>query len=276
MNNKYKKSKLFVSLLSGFVVLIGLLGITYSSFFLSSVANGISMVDNVVSRPFLALQNLTSSVHDLAKTYQENQTLKSELYDLKEMKNELSSLEEENNQLRQQLDLKGTLLSDFKVSANVINRSPLAWLDSLMIGIGASASVKEDMLVVANGGLIGAIYQVNQNSSIVHLLTNEKNTSEITVKIQSETGDVFGVLEGYSKQEEAFIIRQLNNNAIEIKEGAQVSTSGFGDYPVANIPVGTVLSVSEEGGNLSREVYVKPAADFSSIQVVTVVGKGHD
>lgn len=276
MNNKYKKSKLFVSLLSGFVVLISLIGITYSSFLISGVANSVSLVDNIVSRPFQALQSMTSSINDLVGAYKENQSLKSELYTMGEMNNELSSLKEENSQLRQQLDLNGTYLSDFKKSANVINRNPLAWLDSLTIGIGSSASVKNDMLVVANGGLIGYINQVNKNSSVVNLLTNEKNASEITVKIQSDAGDVFGVLEGYSTKQSAFIIRQLNNNSLDIKEGTLVSTSGFGDYPVANIPVGTVQSVSEEDGNLSREVYVKPAADFSSIQVVTVVGNSNE
>ena len=276
MNNKYKKSKLFVSLLSGFVVLISLIGITYSSFLISGVANSVSLVDNIVSRPFQALQSMTSSINDLVGAYKENQSLKSELYTMGEMNNELSSLKEENSQLRQQLDLNGTYLSDFKKSANVINRNPLAWLDSLTIGIGSSASVKNDMLVVANGGLIGYINQVNKNSSVVNLLTNEKNASEITVKIQLDAGDVFGVLEGYSTKQSAFIIRQLNNNSLDIKEGTLVSTSGFGDYPVANIPVGTVQSVSEEDGNLSREVYVKPAADFSSIQVVTVVGNSNE
>ena len=276
MNNKYKKSKLFVSLLSGFVVLISLIGITYSSFLISGVANSVSLVDNIVSRPFQALQSMTSSINDLVGAYKENQSLKSELYTMGEMNNELSSLKEENSQLRQQLDLNGTYLSDFKKSANVINRTPLAWLDSLTIGIGSSASVKNDMLVVANGGLIGYINQVNKNSSVVNLLTNEKNASEITVKIQLDAGDVFGVLEGYSTKQSAFIIRQLNNNSLDIKEGTLVSTSGFGDYPVANIPVGTVQSVSEEDGNLSREVYVKPAADFSSIQVVTVVGNSNE
>lgn len=276
MNNKYKKSKLFVSLLSGFVVLISLIGITYSSFLISGVANSVSLVDNIVSRPFQALQSMTSSINDLVGAYKENQSLKSELYTMGEMNNELSSLKEENSQLRQQLDLNETYLSDFKKSANVINRNPLAWLDSLTIGIGSSASVKNDMLVVANGGLIGYINQVNKNSSVVNLLMNEKNASEITVKIQSDAGEVFGVLEGYSTKQSAFIIRQLNNNSLDIKEGTPVSTSGFGDYPVANIPVGTVQSVSEEDGNLSREVYVKPAADFSSIQVVTVVGNSNE
>lgn len=276
MNNKYRKSKLFVSLLSGLVVLIALIGITYSSFFVSGIANGVSLVDNIISRPFQVLQSMTASVSDLVGAYKENQTLKSELYSLEEMNNELSSLKEENSQLRQQLELNGSYLSDFKKSANVINRNPLAWLDSLTIGLGSSAAVKEDMLVVANGGLIGSLSQVNANSSVVNLLTNEKTSSEITVKIQTEAGDIFGVLEGYSSKESAFVIRQLNNNSLDIKEGTTVSTSGFGDYPVANIPVGTVKSVSEEDGNLSREVYVTPAADFSSIQVVTVVGNSNE
>lgn len=49
-------------------------------------------------------------------------------------------------------------------------------------------------------------------------------------------------------------------------------TSGLGTYNIPNIPVGTVLSVTEKSDHLTKEVFIKPSADLSDIRVVTLVG----
>ena len=56
------------------------------------------------------------------------------------------------------------------------------------------------------------------------------------------------------------------------KKGEKVVTSGLGTYNIPNIPVGTVLSVTEKSDHLTKEVFVKPSADLSDIRVVTLVG----
>ena len=59
---------------------------------------------------------------------------------------------------------------------------------------------------------------------------------------------------------------------VGIKKGEKVVTSGLGTYNIPNIPVGTVLSVTEKSDHLTKEVFVKPSADLSDIRVVTLVG----
>ena len=73
--------------------------------------------------------------------------------------------------------------------------------------------------------------------------------------------------------ESEIILYNLSDTTIQnIKKGEKVVTSGLGTYNIPNIPVGTVLSVTEKSDHLTKEVFVKPSADLSDIRVVTLVG----
>ena len=126
-------------------------------------------------------------------------------------------------------------------------------------------------IVIGSGGLIGSVSQVGKQSSRINLLTNKRNTEKISVSIQNGSKVIYGIITGYDDKKEAFIISQLNE-PVNLKEGSKVFTSGLGSYTVANIPVGKVLSVIESSDYLTKEIYVKPSADFSDIRVVTLVG----
>ena len=62
------------------------------------------------------------------------------------------------------------------------------------------------------------------------------------------------------------------NSSIDIDENDSVVTSGLDGDTVANIAVGSVSSVKNSSDNLERVVYVTPAADFSDISYVTIIG----
>ena len=112
-------------------------------------------------------------------------------------------------------------------------------------------------------------------SVVGQLRSYNKNVDNISVRIQTETSTIYGVIVGYSKEKSAFIISQLNSSDT-IKKGEKVVTSGLGTYNIPNIPVGTVLSVTEKSDHLTKEVFVKPSADLSDIRVVTLVGNWYE
>ena len=78
---------------------------------------------------------------------------------------EVSDLKEENAQLREMLDLKNSIKSDVKLSADVIARTPASWYNELTVNVGSENNVASTMLVVANGGLVGSVVEVNEHSS---------------------------------------------------------------------------------------------------------------
>lgn len=268
---KFKKSRLIVMIIVLILTASALLLSTYSTWFVNGTSNALSLVDNVLSKPFHLLTDVKSDLEHLVNTYHENEELKATLNEIDSASNEVSDLKEENAQLREMLDMKNSIKSDVKLSADVIARTPASWSNELTVNVGSENKVASTMLVVGNGGLIGSVDQVNEHSSRISLLTNKKNSENISVRIQSGSKTIYGIIVGYSEKKSAFIVSQLNTSD-EIKEGSKVVTSGLGSYPVANISVGKVSSVASSSDYLTKEVYIKPSADFSDIRVVTLVG----
>ena len=268
---KFKKSRLIVMIIVLILTASALLLSTYSTWFVNGTSNALSLVDNVLSKPFHLLTDVKSDLEHLVNTYHENEELKATLNEIDSVSNEVSDLKEENAQLREMLDMKDSINSNVKLSADVIARTPASWSNELTVNVGSENKVASTMLVVGNGGLIGSVDQVNEHSSRISLLTNKKNSENISVRIQSGSKTIYGIIVGYSEKKSAFIVSQLNTSD-EIKEGSKVVTSGLGSYPVANISVGKVSSVASSSDYLTKEVYIKPSADFSDIRVVTLVG----
>lgn len=268
---KFKKSRLIVMIIVLILTASALLLSTYSTWFVNGTSNALSLVDNVLSKPFHLLSDVKSDLEHLVNTYHENEELKATLDEIDSASNEVTDLKEENAQLREMLDMKNSIKSDVKLSADVIARTPASWSNELTVNVGSENKVASTMLVVGNGGLIGSVDQVNEHSSRISLLTNKKNSENISVRIQSGSKTIYGIIVGYSEKKSAFIVSQLNTSD-EIKEGSKVVTSGLGSYPVANISVGKVSSVASSSDYLTKEVYIKPSADFSDIRVVTLVG----
>ena len=268
---KFKKSRLIVMIIVLILTASALLLSTYSTWFVNGTSNALSLVDNVLSKPFHLLTDVKSDLEHLVNTYHENEELKATLNEIDSASNEVSDLKEENAQLREMLDMKDSINSNVKLSADVIARTPASWSNELTVNVGSENKVASTMLVVGNGGLIGSVDQVNEHSSRISLLTNKKNSENISVRIQSGSKTIYGIIVGYSEKKSAFIVSQLNTSD-EIKEGSKVVTSGLGSYPVANISVGKVSSVASSSDYLTKEVYIKPSADFSDIRVVTLVG----
>lgn len=268
---KFKKSRLIVMIIVLILTASALLLSTYSTWFVNGTSNALSLVDNVLSKPFHLLTDVKSDLEHLVNTYHENEELKATLNEIDSASNEVSDLKEENAQLREMLDMKNSINSNVKLSADVIARTPASWSNELTVNVGSENKVASTMLVVGSGGLIGSVDQVNEHSSRISLLTNKKNSENISVRIQSGSKTIYGIIVGYSEKKSAFIVSQLNTSD-EIKEGSKVVTSGLGSYPVANISVGKVSSVASSSDYLTKEVYIKPSADFSDIRVVTLVG----
>lgn len=268
---KFKKSRLIVMIIVLILTASALLLSTYSTWFVNGTSNVLSLVDNVLSKPFHLLSDVKSDLEHLVNTYHENEELKATLNEIDSASNEVSDLKEENAQLREMLDMKNSIKSDVKLSADVIARTPASWSNELTVNVGSENKVASTMLVVANGGLIGSVDQVNEHSSRISLLTNKKNNENISVRIQSGSKTIYGIIVGYDEKKSAFIVSQLNTSD-EIKEDSKVVTSGLGSYTVANISVGKVSSVASSSDYLTKEVYIKPSADFSDIRVVTLVG----
>ena len=269
--NRFKKSKYIIVLFVVVLVVSVLLVVTKSSTVVTKAGDGISLIDRIVQKPFQWLESTKSDLGNLTRAYNENETLKKEFYQMEKEKNEADRLKEENEQLRQLLDMKSKLSATKLIAADVIMRTPATWKQELTVNVGSQQGVTTSMLVVSGGGLVGSVENVEDNSTVVNLLTNAENTEKISVKIQHGSSSIYGIIVGYDKEKELLKISQLNNSG-DISQGDKVVTGGLGNFNVTDIPVGEVVSVTPTNDYLTREVMVKMHADPMNLKVVELVG----
>ena len=238
----------------------------------SNVSGVISKVDSVVSIPFVALTKSHNVISDLLSTYSENRDLKKSLSSLQNQSAIISNLQEENDSLRASLNLSDKLSRDNVITAEVSMRPSVNWLKELTINVGKSKNVSKSMLATSNGGVIGFVTKIYDDSTTISLLSGSLSDTYLASSVISEDGNqVFGIISNYDNKKKLLKMTQLNSSE-NIKKGTEVVTSGLDDVSVKGVPIGTVESVSDYEGN--RTILVKPYADFDKISYVTLVGDG--
>ncbi|MEY8442926.1 rod shape-determining protein MreC [Lactococcus ileimucosae] len=235
------------------------------------INDGTGAVDRIIGAPIRFVQDKANQVGNLLDTYKQNQSLKTEVADLRSSKNSQESLEVENRELKEALKLQETLTDYESISANVITRNPASWADTLVIDSGSKQGVKNRQLVMANGGVIGRVIQVNENTSKISLLSSEKGIeAKIPVRLGSSSDPVNGLLTSYDDDQKAYVVTSLVGTG-NIDKGSQVFTSGLGGDSPRDLLLGTVVDVKETDQGLNREVYIKPAGNLYDIRFVFVI-----
>lgn len=238
----------------------------------SNVSGFVTKVDSVVSVPFTALSKSNNVISDLLSTYNENRDLKKSLSNLENQSSIISNLQEENDSLRASLNLSDKLSRDNVLTAEVSMRPSVTWLKELTINVGKSKNVSKSMLATSNGGVIGLVTKVYDDTTTISLLSSSSSDSYLASSVKSEDDNhIFGIISRYDNKKKLLEMTQLNSSS-NVKVGTEVVTSGLDDVSVKDVPIGTVDSVSDYEGN--RTILVKPYADFDKISYVTLVGDG--
>lgn len=237
-----------------------------------NVSGLVTKVDSVVSVPFTVLSKSHHVLSDLLSTYSENRDLKKSLSNLENQSAIISNLQEENDSLRASLNLSDKLGRDNVLTAEVSMRPSVTWLKELTINVGKSKNVSKSMLATSNGGVIGFVTKVYDDTTTISLLSSSSSDSYLASSVKSEDGNqIFGIISRYDNKKKLLEMTQLNSSS-NVKVGTEVVTSGLDDVSVKDVPIGTVDSVIDYEGN--RTILVKPYADFDKISYVTLVGDG--
>lgn len=242
-----------------------------------TINDGTSFVDRVLVAPIHFVQDKANELSNLMNTYQQNQSLKTQLVKSKNDDNKLSGLESENKELKKALKLQETLTDYQQVAANVITREPSSWNDTLVIDSGSKDGLKNGMIVMANGGVVGRVTQVNKSSAKVALLSSSKGiANKIPVRIESDGSPIYGILSSYDSQQQAYVIKNIDSQG-KFKNGDSVFTSGLGTNSgseggtPSGLLIGTVIGEKQDSDGLGKMVYVKPETNLYDIRFVFVI-----
>ncbi|MFC8079552.1 rod shape-determining protein MreC [Streptomyces sp. NPDC057307] len=137
---------------------------------------------------------------------------------------------------------------------------------TVTIDAGAADGLKRDMTVLNGDGLVGRITTVGPSTATV-LLANDP---DFTVGTRMEKSNELGFATGQGDQP---LNVQLLNGKAKVKNGDRLVTFGSSkDRPfVPGVPVGQVVRVDPSGGDLTRDIYVRPYVGFTKLDIVGVV-----
>ena len=230
----------------------------------------LSVIGNFVMIPGRWFGSI-DSVSRLVNTYEENKNLKGEIEQHDDLKQNVKNQAQEIERLKVEEELNKTLTDYEKVSATVITRSPDTWQDELIVDRGSDDGVTENMAVMSQKGVIGRVTEVREQSSKIELLTSDnQNSNHFPIKIGTNNGESFGILNKYEEKKQQLIASQVTKEK-EIKEGDVVRTSGLGGNSPADLVIGTVVKVKPSSNGIDFEVYVKPSAQMYDISFVTII-----
>jgi rod shape-determining protein MreC len=184
----------------------------------------------------------------------------SERDSLAELSRTLSGLVEENAQLRRLLDLTVRTGPGF-IPAEVLHQTLPTDGRTLLLDAGKADGVSPLDPVVTPEGLIGAIREVDQHTSIAMTWAHP----EFRVSAVSANGQVAGIVGPTSTGDASRT--GLEFRAITyrdtLSDGAVVIASGLGGVYPRGVPVGTVIGVEREQLGWERVYRLRPAAQPS-------------
>ncbi|MBF0774332.1 rod shape-determining protein MreC [Mammaliicoccus sciuri] len=268
MSNFFKNNKIMIFLIS-MVLLIVIVGYSVraqSASLSEQYASDTSSVGGrIVSYPVTFVSDFFSRIFT---SDEDVDKLKEEVKSTDQIKADKARLEKENKALKKELDMKD--ISQFNpISATVIGRSPDQWMNTVIIDKGKKSGMKENMAVITSEGLVGRIKKANQFSSQVELISTSVKTSKLSVDIQQDDENIFGMINRYDENKDLLVISDIDNK-YSIKKGSKVVTNGLGDQLPKGILVGKVEKVENDEYGLSKVAYIKTSTNIKDLNHVYV------
>lgn len=192
----------------------------------------------------------------------ENKRLWRELRESRQEAHENREAMATNVRLRRLLELKESMNLP-SVTASIVGKDPSLWFRTVIIDRGARDRIKKGMPVVAPEGVVGQVVATSPNYSKVLLAIAP--SSAIDVLLQKSR--VRGILKGNGTL--TYHLDYILKN-VEVKEGDQVVTAGYGGHFSTGLLVGTVSGVTKRKRGMFQEIEVTPAVDFLTLEQVIV------
>ena len=232
-------------------------------------------VEKIVVYPFDYVKNKISDYNELKNVKKDNDILETSM-------DRILSIETENIELRRQLEaLKDELNIDYSLTdyeylnASVISRNVGYWYNKITIDKGSYNGVEKDMVVITSKGLIGRVINTTTFTSDVKLITTSDTNNKISVHISNGDTNLYGLIYGYNYNDNVLELEGISNTK-DVNIGDRVYTSGLGGIFPSGILIGTVSEITTDSYDLAKVIKVKPSADFSDINYVSILKRKSD
>ncbi len=224
----------------------------------------LSPVQFVLQQAVSPIGKVVNGVIHVVRLGAENQALRNENAELRNLVMLLQEARLENENLRRELEFKSAVPNYHLLSAEVIGHDPNNLLQYLIVDRGADDGLERGMPVLTADGLVGRISRVSHNSATVMLISDP--SSSVSALIQQSRAT--GLVQGYPGQELA--MRYIPQGE-EVAVGDVVLTSGLGSNFPKRLVIGQVASVKRSDVEMFQEARVVPAVRLRDLEMVQVL-----
>lgn len=195
----------------------------------------------------------------------QNQKLRDEIFMLRQQNLLLKNMLQD---FRNAKEMQGLLsqISGSVIAASVVGFDSSQIYKSLVLNKGSRHGLKRDMAVLdKRGRLVGRVVEpIADHEARVQLITDD----ESGVGVFSERNRVAGILTGDAAGK--CLMKYVLKTNRDVLEGEEVMTSGYdGIYP-SGIPVGKIITITEDIA-LFKKIVVEPYFDFSELDQLAVL-----
>jgi rod shape-determining protein MreC len=228
------------------------------------LAKGLRGVSHLLTSFYSNYIGLRDARKENQKLQQEIIQLRSELLHLQEEKRswgELSSLIETLNPVLHQ-----------GRAARVVGYDPSFTTRSITIDQGLESGVKEDQVVLGQGGVIGRVLKAGPSHSQVLLITDLHSNVDVIDQQTRARGTLVGMRKGVGLNRDRWLTKaEYILGQEEIHPGDLLLTSGQDGIFPEGLPVGAVSTVKKDENGLFWRAEVEPSVEMTKLEEVLVL-----
>lgn len=272
---KEKRNKIIIicvlifCLITGFIINVVMTDRNLT-IFEKTIKDSVLTVQKILAFPIDFVANKINENNEKNKMYEKYIELENQVKENEKYKVENEELKKQLSDMKELLNINDTIAEYTYLNANVINRNLDYWNDTLIINKGEHDGITKDMPVVIGTNLIGKVISTTTFNSTVRLITATDVVDKISVKIKNGDDYIYGILNGYNKENDTYTIEGISQNA-KIENGSIVTTTGMGDIFPAGIVIGKITGINTDTFDLSNVLEMKSDVNFDNINYVTVL-----
>lgn len=178
-----------------------------------------------------------------------------------------ASLAEENRRLRELLGLRNRAPDGF-IPAELLRVGMRGGHGTFLLDVGSEDGVEPMSPVIAAGGLLGVVWEVERRSSLAIAWTHE----EFRASAMAADGSAYGIIRSragaYREEDQMALVGTPFH--VDIPPGTRVVTSGRGDVHPRGILLGTVVGIEDADTGWRKSYLVRAAVPPESVTHVLV------
>jgi rod shape-determining protein MreC len=234
---------------------------------IASVRHGardlIAPVQGVVDDAFHPVANLFDGVSKYDQVRSENAKLRARVNELEKNLYTERAVGQNAAELEKLLDLPN--IEDVTgVVAQVVGSSAGNFERTITLNKGTDKGIVVGMPIVVGAGVVGRVTDASKTRSTVTLIDSQNQG----VGVRTERARAQAVTEGRAG-DRLLRLSFLDNPRADIQEGELVFTSGVdGAAFPADLPVGRIVKIDRNRGELDPDIFVQPVVDFDNLVYV--------